>query len=389
MSNKYFIKLVLISFGGLYCLIAICNYLIDPFNFYNHSFVNITKTQEINQLRLSKAIMADKINPASIILGSSRAEFGYDPDHRYFLQPAYNLSTGGSSMYELTKYLKYAIDQGNLKQVLLIADYINFNSNEQQKVPDFDEYFEDRNLIKYLFSLKTFENSVLTLLGKRQKKLSIYNKNGQREKTHNSRNLRNFGGQLRKVFTQATYFNGFDNNDHYRDTQRSSFQDFEEFLKLCYLNEIDLKIVFGPNHVLHWEAFDYSIGLDKWYNWKKEVIDTTHGIANNSNKTPYEIYDFSLYNPYTLEELPVNKTDEMEMHWELNHYKSELGDMVLDDLTTGDKKLGIKVTQNNMENHILNQKKNREKYIRTEQYRGLVLQQRKKVDLNQFIVKNP
>ena len=388
MSDFKFVKYVLLVFATLIVAIAAFNYVVDPFNFYKSGMVDIRKTQEVNQLRLSKAIYLKNIKPVSIILGSSRAEFGYDPEHRYFSQPAYNLATGGSSMYELTKYLEFAIEQGRLNNVLLVADYINFNSNEQQKVADFNEYFGDKNLYSYLLSLNTLKNSVLTLYGDRQKKVTIYEKNGQREKLHNSVNLRNFGGQLKKIYAQSTYFDGFDNNNHYRDTQNSSFDDFRKFLELCYRNNIKLDIVFGPNHILHWEALDHSIGMDKWYQWKKDVVSMTNEVATTLGATSYKIYDFAIYNEFTSEELPKSKKDEMIFHWELNHYKSELGDMVLDTLMDRNDKLGVQLTASNADDHLKIQSALREKYVDIRRYRDIVLKNRQKVDLNQFLTIN-
>lgn len=385
MSNHKFVKIVLLVFFTLIVGIAAFNYVVDPFNFYNRGLVDIKKTQEVNQLRLSKAIHLKDIKPVSIILGSSRAEFGFDPEHSYFSQPAYNLATGGSSMYELTRYLEFAIEQGKLKNVLLVADYINFNSNEQQKVADFNEYFGDKNLYSYLFSLNTLKNSVLTLYGERQKKITIYEKNGQREKLHNSNNLRKFGGQLKKIYAQSTYFDGFNNNNHYRDTQKPSYDDFRQFLDLCYQNDIKLDIVFGPNHVLHWEALDYSIGIDKWYQWKKDVVSMTNEVATTLGVAPYRVFDFAIYNEFTTEELPESKDDEMKFHWELNHYKSELGDIALDTLVKSNDTLGVQLTPLNIDDHLQGQMKQREKQVDIASYRQKVLEGRQKVDLNQFL----
>ena len=385
MSDRKFVNLALCLFLSLIATVVSVNYLIDPYDFYGNNVLGVRKTQEIGQLRLSKAIKLEKIKPVSVVMGSSRAEFGFDPDHQYFKKPSYNLATGGSSVYELKRYLEFAIEQGRLEQVLLVADYINFNSNEERKVSDFDEFFGNKNLFSYLFSLSTLKNSYFTWYGERQKKYTIYNKNGQREKTHNSGNLRRFGGQLRKIYSQSTYFEGFDNDNHYRDTRRSSFDDFRAFLQICHDNNISLEIVFGPNHVLHWEAFDYSIGLEKWFDWKKRVVAVTEQVASENGKAPYRVVDFSIYHKYTREKLPEKKSDEMTNHWELNHYKSVLGDRVLDDLINSESSFGIELTSDNIDQHNLVFAEQRKKYVDAAEYRDQLLIGRNRVDLNQFL----
>ena len=387
MSEYKFVKFVLAAFLLLIPGIAAFNYLVDPYNFYGNNLLHTKKTQEVNQLRLSKAIKTKKLKPTSIILGTSRAEFGYDPEHEYFIQPAYNLATGGSSMYELTRYLEFAMEQGKLKNVLLIADYINFNSNQQQKIADFDDYFGDVNLYKYLISINTLKDSILTIYGERQERITLYNENGngQRDKTYYSKNFKKFGGQLGVIYRQSTYFNGFDNNDIYRDSGRSSFDDFRDFLELCYDNGITLDIVFGPNHVLHWEAFDFSIGLEKWYKWKEDIVATVEQVASEYEEKPFRVVDFAVYNEFTVEKLPEDMSTEMLFHWELNHYKSELGDLVLDQLSTNEIVSGVELNSLNIEDHLLEQKQQRMKTIDTEGYRTQVLVGRNRVPLNQFV----
>ena len=166
---------------------------------------------------------------------------------------------------------------------------------------------------------------------------------------------------------------------------RSSFDDFRDFLELCYDNNITLDIVFGPNHVLHWEAFDFSIGLGKWYEWKKNVVTTVEQVAREYGEKPFRVIDFAVYNEFTVEKLPENTSSEMLFHWELNHYKSELGDMVLDQLSTNEFDTGVKLNSLNIEDHLLKQKQQRMETIDSEGYRTQVLEGRKKVPLNQFV----
>ena len=384
LSDQKFVQLAIGLVSIFIVALVSLNYLVDPYSFYSNNLLGVNKTQEIGQLRLSKAIKLREKKPAGIILGSSRAEFGFDPDHPKISKPSYNAATGGSSMYELTRYLEYAISQGEVRQVLLVADFINFNSNEEKKVSDFESYFTNKNTYSYLFSLTTLKNTYLTWVGENQKKYTIYNDNGQREKTHNSGNLQRFGGQLKKIYSQVTYFGGFNNDNHYRDTGKSSFIDFKRFLELCYENKVSLDVVFGPNHVMHWETLDYSIGLEKWYQWKRDIVNINEEMADVFKAEPFKIVDYSIYHKYTMEKLPVNKLDEMKYHWELNHYKSELGDIVLDDLAKNNTTFGVELSADNIENHLELQANLRKRNVDSVAYRQRVLIDRNKGDINDY-----
>ncbi|MBK6547999.1 MAG: hypothetical protein IPG15_06130 [Arcobacter sp.] len=122
-------------------------------------------------MRLVKAINVKEIKPNSIVLGTSRAEMAIDPDHEYFIKPSYNLAMSGSTLYESKYYLKEAILQGKLKKVLLVADWRMFNDVNMKQVADFETYFTDRNIYKYLLNYKVFEDSLFTI--KNQNKLSL------------------------------------------------------------------------------------------------------------------------------------------------------------------------------------------------------------------------
>ena len=119
-----------------------------------------------NIIRFIKTIKVEEIKPTSISLGNSRAEIGYDPEHKYFLQPSFNLAVSGGTLYESRLFLEHAIRQGNVKQVLLVADWIMFN-NVMKKIPDFESYFSI-NSYSYLFSLDMLKYSVKTIKNKKK-----------------------------------------------------------------------------------------------------------------------------------------------------------------------------------------------------------------------------
>ena len=385
MHSKRFTFLSIGSILGVLACVVALNYVVDPYGFYDHDWIKIPKIRQADQLRLSKVIKLENIKPKSIVLGTSRAEFGFDPNHNYLKKPSYNLAVGGSSVYEAKLYLQHAIKMGNLEQVVFVADYIMFNSNLEKRIPEFESYFGERNLYKFLYSFKTTRSSISTLLSNKEGKYTIYLENGQREHTHNAQNIKNFGGLPRKLRTMTSYFSGYNNFDHYRDSGNSSFEDYLEILKLSYENNIDLVVVFGPNHVLHWESLDFYIGIDKWNDWKKNVLATTQSTGDHFAMPSFSVYDFSVYNEYTMESLPKDKNDLMSHHWEFVHYRSQLGDLVMDRLSGVDNDFGVHLNSVDLNSHFSVQNKLRFKYLSVEDYRENVLVQYKRSNLGQYI----
>ena len=199
--------------------------------------------------------------------------------------------------------------------------------------------------------------------------------NGQRDWYFNQENIDKQGGHLKVMNKdEKDYYRNSNykfNSNIYQDTQKSSFEDFRKILELCYQNNIKLDIVFGPSHIRQWEAYDYYQDIETWYKWKKDVVLFVEKIADEQEKTPYRIMDFSVYHELTAETVPTNPKEKMKYHWEASHYKKELGDIVLDRLLdiSPYKDFGVELNIQNIDNHIQNLREDRVKFIDTEAYR--------------------
>lgn len=369
MTYKRFVK-VWFAFITIIPVIAGFNYLIDPYNIYHSNFINKPKIQQSKKIRLVKAIKTEEIKPISICLGTSRAEYGYDPTHKYFDKPSYNLATAGSSMYENRLNFENALKQGNLKKVLLVLDYRMFNAKFEKRVNDFESYFGNSNLkYKYLFSIDVLKDSIKTLKGGENR--YYYLENGQLENTHNWNHVLKSGGHLELMKRdEKEYYKDYPVNYTYEDTNKKSFPDFESVVRDCYKNNIDLDIVFGPSHIRQWEALNYYLGYDNWLKWKKDIVLTVNKIAKEYKEKQFRIMDFSVYHQLTSEKIPQDKNIKMKYYWESSHYKNELGLIVLDRLlgVSQYKNFGVELNLGNIDAHLEKQKIKRSQYIDTKKY---------------------
>ena len=362
---KVLLSLILIIVFSV-CLI---NYIVDPYNLYKTNLFK-NKPKEFEYMRLIKAINIEKIKPSSIVLGTSRAEMAIDPDHEYFIKPSYNLANAGSTMYETKYYLKEAILQGKLKKVLLVADWRMFNDVSMKKVIDFETYFENRNIYKYLLNYKVFKDSLFTI--KNKNIVSLYNNNGQMKEDYLYKIVLSNGGHYKTMIKEEkNYYKELSDNNLYKDTQKSSLLDFIEILELCYKNDIELDIVFGPSHIRQWEAFDYYKDYETLLTWKKDLVEIVQKVANKFNKIPFRIVDFAVYNEYTSEKIPTEENQSMVYHYEGSHYKPKLGEMLLKSLSSGDyhNNFGVELNNKNIDSHLQKLREDRNKFINTKEYK--------------------
>jgi len=377
MNSKKWIKIWFIIIIMI-PIIGGFNYMIDPYGLYGTRYFDLVKIQQSNKMRLIKAIKTKEIKPVSVALGTSRTEHGYDPTHKYFIKPSYNLAISSASMYEEKLNFQNALKQGNLKKVLLVADYRMFNDSSQKNINDFETYFE-KNIYSYLFSIDTLKDSLLTIKGDNSD--AIYLGNGQLAHNYRWKNILKNGGHLAVMKKdEKRYYKSYPTNYTYKDTGKKSFPDFEYIVKKCYENNIKLDIIFGPSHIRQWEALNYYLGFDKWLQWKKDVVISVNKIANQYDRKQFRIMDFSVYHKLTAEKVPTDKNIQMKYHWEASHYKNELGKIVLDRLV-GDSKytdFGVELNLDNIDKHLKQQKINRHKFIDIEKYQIEVFGKKRK-----------
>ncbi|MGJ0290787.1 hypothetical protein NG749_10625 [Aliarcobacter cryaerophilus] len=369
MKSLIWIKVLLSLILIIVFSVCLINYIVDPYNLYKTNLFK-NKPKEFEYMRLIKAINIEKIKPISIVLGTSRAEMAIDPEHEYFIKPSYNLANAGSTMYETKYYLKEAILQGKLKKVLLVADWRMFNDVSMKKVIDFETYFENRNIYKYLLNYKVFQDSLFTI--KNKNIVSLYNNNGQMKEDYLNKIVLSNGGHYKTMIKEEkNYYKELSDNNLYKDTQKSSLLDFIEILELCYKNDIELDIVFGPSHIRQWEAFDYYKDYEILLTWKKDLVEIVQKVANKFNNIPFRIVDFAVYNEYTSEKIPTEENQSMVYHYEGSHYKPKLGEMLLKSLSSGDyhNNFGVELNNNNIDSHLQKLREDRNKFINTKEYR--------------------
>ena len=371
-STKWLIKTSLIFLIIIFTILGI-NFTIDPYGIYGSNFFKFKKITQSGKMRFIKPIIVKNIKPKSIVLGTSRAEHGFNTDHEYFQKPSYNFGLTSASMYEATTNLKYAIKQGQLTEVLLVLDYRMFNDKNQKQVEEFDHYFDgSREKYHYLYSLDTFKDSLRTIF-KSYKPFFLYHQNG-------SINHKYEIEKLKKLKSQLIAMNGYEKNYYkllkkeyiYKDTKKSSFKDFDELIKLSYQNDIKLEIIFGPSHIRQWEALAYYLGEDTFSTWKRDVVLRVDKIAKELRKKPYKIVDFSIYHQLTAEKVSSHRDKIMEYYDDSSHYNQKLGNIVLDSLLHKGKfkDFGIPLDANNIEAHLQHQKEIKEKFINVEAYRN-------------------
>jgi len=389
------------TLGAVFMLLLLLsitfNFVIDPYRIYTGpriDSINKIKPEMDTHLRMAKAWIVYDKKPDRIISGSSRADYGLNPEHEgWGGKGVYNLGLSGGNMYEVLRYFQHAHAINPLKQVVLSVDFYMFNTY-YKNTPDFSENrfvvtFEGVEnpsfcyINKYtsLFSFDTLLSSITTV--KSQKRPYFYEpphmENGQRHWTNRETYIPVAGGHhnffLANEFAHMKSWYLIRPNYKYSfsdpETGESRLDHFRKYLEIAYKDNVDLRILISPSHARLWEVIS-AIGLwDIYEEWKRELVRINEEVAQKYGVPAFSLWDFSGYNKYTTEELPAlgDLNSKMKWYWEDDHYKNALGDLVLDQIfhikpgESGFNKnskiqqglteyFGIVLTSKNIENHL-------------------------------------
>lgn len=296
------------------------NAVIDPYGMVNSpdiSGVNQFKPEQITRVRMFKAAEVSRIQPRSLLMGSSRADIGLDPNHPALadVEPGYNLGLSGANMHEVRQYFEHALyNQPDLDVVVIGLDFFMFNQfkqdegdfslerlNQQHPAPD--------DLVNVLFSLDALESSVQTLrFNLRPSPSSLYDATGRRYQ------FGDFTQASEQRFRQMTT-RLLETHGYYQDYELSQdyLADLEAVVDLAAQHDIELHLFISPSHATLTESL-YQAGLwPEYAAWKQALV----AIA--------PIWNFAGYNSVTTERI----SDEMMNYVDSSHYSTAVGNLML------------------------------------------------------------
>lgn len=350
------------------------NFIVDPYGFYgvvNISGFNQQKEGVRNKIRYVKALELPLRKPTTIVMGSSRVHDGVNPQH-FLLQeslftPVYNLGVDMNRIHEVLKYLKHSIIHTEVKRVILGLDFFMFNA--AQKV----NFNFDPNLVGRKISFVDYISTSLLSRGALQDSIETiktsYAQPERKEFLSNGYRPGNFVFYKLNDYSSLHYYTNYiflsplpSQTKYYFDMylDEQVFADFEEILKLCKQNNIDIKMYISPAHA-NLDG-DGIVAAGKWEMmevWKRR-------IAKIADRYETSIWDFSGYNSVTTESVQTP----MKYYWDSSHFTEITSDLILKRIFDSSvysheipDDFGVKLSSENIELDLEKIRKAREIYI--------------------------
>lgn len=364
-ANRYLVT-ALFALAGVMLGSALVNFLVDPYLVFGRPRVagfNQAKPAAESREGLMKAYEAQRHNPRTVVLGSSRADIGLNPASASWPPqwgPVYNLSLAGADLGQNLRYLKHLVrahaGRSALEHVVLGLDFESFLARPKQagtgadagpreleiqsrldamaavSVASQQRAWQDK--AESLFTLDALLDSGLAVLASQSATPGVdIDADGQFS-----------DGQLRKwtqtdgvaqLFKQKNLdmLRGFKPPRRSLDPGDGSLMRGQSqvagLLELARQHRLKLVLLIQPSHVSRLEMLDAMGYWAEFELWKRAL--TTIADAARASGVNVTLWDFSGYEPENLEQLPAKEQAHtpLQWYWDPVHYRPALGDRLL------------------------------------------------------------
>lgn len=345
-SHSKYIRSVFILILGFMTLVAGFSWVTDPYGIFKNNIFPIKPTMTRNA-RIAKAFQVFDYQADAIILGTSRAEAGLNPDKME--ARAYNLGLPGANLREQLAYLKHAHAAHPVKQLIFQPDFFSFNAFQDNQAGFNQKILINQNSSAYkkiqiaakkyalLINIDHILDGISTIRYQNPKIIfgNLYFANGFNDPEHRNYRVKMTGGSktafekgIAKYYSETWFPKGkdsfaFEHEGYY------SFSTFEDILKFAKDEGIDTKIIIAPVHAWHMQALDIAGLWSLWMQWKERMVEI------NDRVSQFPLIDYSGYTGFTTEIVPGGKDALMDWYLDSAHYRSELGDLILSGTASG------------------------------------------------------
>ncbi|HCU5991990.1 TPA: hypothetical protein ACK8SK_002832 [Legionella pneumophila] len=337
----------LLLFGSI---IILFNWLVNPYDIYKSIPIQkfSQKPQVTSHLRLTKAIAIEWKKPEHLIMGSSTAETGLNPDFSAWNNSqVYNLGLSGANIYEVMRYLQHAETIKPIKKVVLVVNFFMFNAYVNNR-DDFNESLlrvdvnGDKNplavntIISTLLSFDALNASLETI--KHQNRRNAFLSNGQLVHEYRQEQIDQLKGYKNNFLHAESYSKlsllpspqnqfSFTNPDKGINT----IDYLQKIITICEHNNTELILILAPEHIRLLETYKLLDLWDIYEQWQRELMAI---VAAHNQKYPnskFALWGFNNINSITTEQLPDKDDTATKMHWfwDPQHFKNELGNLIL------------------------------------------------------------
>ncbi len=381
-AARYLWAWVMSTLALLVAVVAV-NFVVDPYGLFcvvDVPGLNRIKSQAGERAALFKRTGVERMRPAGLVLGNSRAEIGFDPESPAWpesARPVFNLALPGAGIAAVADELAEALRSASPRLVVVGLDFLDFRVD-----PSSDESFTAqpangdstrglRDRAAALLTLNALADSLATIRAQHEPyaaSLTDAGFNPKRDYIGVSRREGYFAMfRQRDQENARAYVRGPKSVFQTGKRPAPAFDAVDNIIALARARGIALRLVLYPYHVHTLMLFQLTGLWPAYEDWKRELVGRV-GAARGTMDV--ELWDFTGFSPYTDEQVPRpgDTRTELQWYWEAGHFKKSLGDLLLAnmfDKRNNHEQWGRQLTGRNLDELLRQQREARDDYVRT------------------------
>jgi len=349
----------IIAFGALLAGLGGFNYIVDPLNFFAApKATGIDAYKPFGSQRTHKLAQVERGDWQAVIVGSSRAAVGLNPEHPMLPSGrTYNAGLNGAEITEIIAAATYAIDHNGLDLLVLLLDPAYFNPNSRPAAvftngPHHPDFSRSNAWARMLLGMETTSQSFEAISTSRRRTPPEMNALGHRVAPIASADTGHHAMFIKQLADLASQADGSYESD--------GLSLLGELVEYAFEHEVRVVIGIAPCHASRLVQID-RLGHWESYGWfKRDLIALQAGIERKYSDGPgLRLIDFAVLDGRTTGTVPDADDASVQMPWfyEPVHFKAALGDLVLDALlsdpdTDGSPAFGVDLRGVDIEEHM-------------------------------------
>ena len=324
------------------------NVLIDPLDIFGSpkmSGINRLKPHLDHHREFTRWRQAQRLCPSGMILGNSRAEIGFDPEHTGFIDRGLsvaNQAVPGAGAVTAYRQLLWASNIGCAPKLLVVGiEFFDFRGDTPPRnlaqLKDAPPTLDAKAAAEIVFSLAGLGDSAATLALQHSRYPAALTERGFNPLLNYEREVAQSGHQA--LFRQRAVENAKVWARKPRMIRPPGAEHAEDrvalraILDLARANGSEVHLIIYPYHA-QIRLMMKRMQLDHLFrDWKRDMVAM---ISDDSGSGPLpagqvSLWDFSGLSPATTEPIPAagDRTTRLQHYWESGHFKKALGDKML------------------------------------------------------------
>lgn len=366
-ASRRYLRWLVGTMLGAVLLTGLVNVLVDPLDIFgsprliglNHIKPHLDHHQDLTRWR-----QAQRLCPNAMILGNSRAEIGFDPEHPGFAArglSVVNQAVPGTDIVTAYRQIIWARSIGCAPKLLVVGvEFFDFLGNTAPRSLDLlsaapAPRIDAKAAAEVMFSVSGLGDSVTTLALQHARYPATLTERGFNP-------LLNYVPEVSRSGHHALFRQRAVENARVwarkppmiRPTGADRSEDamaLQAILDIAHTTGSEVHLVIYPYHA-QIRLMMKHLALDGLFrDWRRDLVAMTTAASDRAGGGSVSLWDFSGLSTDTTETIPPpgDRQTHLRHYWEAGHFKKALGDKILSRVLGRAAEFGVKLDAVNLE----------------------------------------